>query len=714
VRVSFKVTILALFATLTIGLTSVVVYVNYRRDTESTILAANRLFEQVTSRVFDAATQIFDPLVALADTVARLPGIDAVPAPGKTDTLIATILIHTLDRYPQVTSGYLADGAGQFYRIVDLGAGHQAARSALGAPGNSAYAVQSIVTGPDGRRVERWTFLDVGKAVLGTRVDANPAYDPRTRPWYRNALAADRAIVTDYYVFASVPSIGLTVARQCGDAGGHVFAIDVTLQSMSKSLSDVRASQLGGLRGAEIALFHRDGRILAYSDDLAYERTLEADQRRVPRVGEVGGTVLARVLEEFAHEGATRLRVADANGGEWLAQVARLPRTFGENAFVTVVVPLDELLGPLARTARQTLIESILVVLAMLPVVYLAARAVSAPLARVTREIEKIRDLDLAPNEPVASAIAEIQDLARALANARIMLGAFAKYVPKNLVRQIVASEVEPKLGGERRPLSVFFSDVKDFTTLSEELAPERLMELTSEYLEGLVKIILANQGTVDKFVGDQIMAYWNAPTPNPGHARDAARAVLRCRDWSNAYNAALAREGHPILYTRFALHLGDAIVGNVGSSDRMDYTVVGATINLGSRIEGLNKIYGTQVLITQPVVDALDASFVHRPVDRVLPKGAVHPLDVHELVGAQDVPELAVDARLVERCAGWRAFYEVSSRRDWPAAAAALATFRARHGEDSLTAIYEERLRRFLSEPPPADWDGVIRYTVK
>src|SRR5690606_25346165 len=139
----------------------------------------------------------------------------------------------------------------------------------------------------------------------------------------------------------------------------------------------------------------------------------------------------------------------------------------------------------------------------------------------------------------------------------------------------------------------------------------------------------------VDKFVGDQIMAYWNAPIANPDHHKDGCLAVLRCRDWSNARNAAWEKEGHPIFYTRFALHAGDAVVGNIGSSDRMDYTVVGNTINLGSRLDGLNKIYATQVLISETVAAEVRRRFVMRPVDMVPPKGAVFPLGLYELLGA-------------------------------------------------------------------------------
>lgn len=716
-RVSFHVTILSLFVTLTTLLSATVIYLGYKRNSENTVLAADRLLEQTTSRIVVATDRLIEPLFALTNAAVTLPGVDAAAdLPGEHP--LAPILFDVLERYPQIAAAYMGNGRGDFYRISSINSMRQGPRAFLRAPAEAVFGVQTI-DASNARRFERWRFLDADKRELGSITDPNEEYDPRKRPWYIAALGSKAIIVTDYYVFALPPSIGLTVARDVGDAKGTVFGADLTLTSISRYLAQVRASQLAGTSNANLALFKSDGRLLAHSDNAAYERVLATSGARIPSVTEIPDAgVMAAIADRYIPGAPPNLRIRDGRGIEWLAHVAPLVPAFGAGSYLAVAVPVDDLLGPLAKSARETLVDSLLVVLAFLPVVYFATRAVSGPLVRLTGEVDKMRALDWGPGKTEHSSIAEIQDLAKALVAARSMLAAFAKYVPKNLVRQLVASEDQPKLGGERRPLSVFFSDVKDFTTLSEQLAPERLMEFTSAYLEGLVDIIIARQGTVDKFVGDQIMAYWNAPTANPNHAHDACRAVLACRDWSNAANAEAAKAGEPVLYTRFALHLGDAIVGNVGSSDRMDYTVMGATINLGSRIEGLNKIYGTQVLVTQPVVDAVGDNFVHRPVDRVLPKGAVHPLVVHELLGihpeAADSPELRVGFDVVARCGAWRAFYEIYTLRDWQGAASALADFRARHGDDSLTAIYDERLRRFQVEAPSADWDGVIRYTQK
>ena len=704
-RFSFKATILTLFTVLTLGLSATVLYVNYRGNSHTALRAADRLLEQAAHRIIAATDQLIEPLFSVTNAAVLLPAVDA----GSGAQRLRPVMLTVLERNPQMTATYLANGRGDFYRLATLKSLRERPRTSgayAKAPPEAHFAEQ-IIGFERGRRIERWRFLDAGQREVGASDGVDATYDPRTRPWYAAARESPQAIVTDFYPFASAPSLGLTVARRVEDAKGTVFATDLTVTAIARYLATVRASQLSGTHNAEIAVFTLDGGLLAHSSNADYERLLDAaDTPRIPGVSEVGAGVVPRVLASVRAGGSPQLRVAGAGGEEWLAHAARLAPVYGENTYLAVAVPVSDILGPLARAARDTLLVSFGVVLAFMVLVYLAAGAISAPLRRVTAEITGLQNFDVDRTPVVRSNIAEIHDLAGALATAKFMLSAFSKYVPKNLVRQLVGSGADPRPGGERRPVTVFFSDVRDFTTISEQVAPERLMEFTSEYLEGLVKLVLEHHGTVDKFVGDQVMAYWNAPTPNPHHARDACRAVLACRDWSNAQNERWAREGTPILYTRFALHLGDAIVGNVGSSDRMDYTVMGATINLGSRIEGLNKVYGTQVLVTQPVVDAIGDAFAHRPVDRVLPKGAVHVLEVHELIGAAQVAP--------ERCAQWRSFYGIYLRRDWPAAAAALGEFRGRHGADALTALYEERLKRFLAEPPPADWDGVIRYTQK
>jgi adenylate cyclase len=210
----------------------------------------------------------------------------------------------------------------------------------------------------------------------------------------------------------------------------------------------------------------------------------------------------------------------------------------------------------------------------------------------------------------------------------------FARYVPKRLVQQLVNTGAGLHLGGSRRQVTVLFSDIEGFTNIAERADPEKLMVYTSRYLAALTETIIQHGGTVDKFVGDCIMAIWNAPTDDPDHVQRACAAALACREVSRRMNAEFEREGWPAYATRFGLHTGEAVVGNIGSEDRMSYTVLGSTVNLAARLETLNKDYGTEILVSAAVARHTRGQFSLCRVDRVRPKGFEASVEVFELTG--------------------------------------------------------------------------------
>jgi adenylate cyclase len=206
--------------------------------------------------------------------------------------------------------------------------------------------------------------------------------------------------------------------------------------------------------------------------------------------------------------------------------------------------------------------------------------------------------------------------------------------VPKRLVQQLVESGTALRLGGARREVTVMFTDIEGFTNIAERADPEQLMLHTSHYLAALSDAVMAHGGTVDKFVGDCVMAIWNAPADDPDHVAHACAAALACRAANRVVNEAFAREGWPAYRTRFGLHSGEAVVGNIGSADRMSYTVLGAVVNLAARLESLNKDYGTEILVSEAVADRVADRFAFRYVDTVRPKGFEAPSRIFELSG--------------------------------------------------------------------------------
>ncbi|MGQ9920247.1 MAG: CHASE2 domain-containing protein [Desulfobacca sp.] len=282
----------------------------------------------------------------------------------------------------------------------------------------------------------------------------------------------------------------------------------------------------------------------------------------------------------------------------------------------------------------------------------------------------------------------------------------FSHYMSEEVLQHLLEHPEKVCLGGERRYLTLFFSDLAGFTTISEGLAPERLVQLLNAYLSAMTDIILAEQGTVDKFEGDAIMAFWGAPLPQRDHALRACRAALAQQAALVDLNGQFAAQGWPPLACRIGLHTGEAVVGNLGSRKRFDYTVIGDTVNLASRLEGLNKFYGTNILASETTVQECQGLIEFLEVDWVAVKGREKPVAVYQVLARQGELPAAHAAAREAFAAGLdcyrqgqfgqaeRFFQEALTQ--WP--------------EHGPSQTFLRRCQTWQTQPPAADWDAVFR----
>lgn len=347
----------------------------------------------------------------------------------------------------------------------------------------------------------------------------------------------------------------------------------------------------------------------------------------------------------------------------------------------------------------------------------LVARRIAGAMRQLAREAEAIRRLDLAAPVLPPGGAAEVNALAEAMGGMKSALRLFSVYVPRDLVRKLMAEGAEVKLGGERRRLTVMFADVQGFTGIAERMDPEELMHVTSAYFQAVTDELLDHHATIDKYIGDAVMAMWNAPKRDLAHALHACRAALHARALTLRLEEEFAARGWPRLHTRFGIHSGEAVVGNVGSTDRMAYTAIGSMVNLASRLEGMNKMYGTQILVSEATRLGAGSGFVFRPVDLVQAKGAQDPLEVHELIGLsvagdpKDAPLLA-DRAQVARLPAWGEAIRAFRAGQFTRAAGALRDA-GDPAADPLLAAYLARIERH-PHGPPADWSPVTRLDSK
>jgi len=288
----------------------------------------------------------------------------------------------------------------------------------------------------------------------------------------------------------------------------------------------------------------------------------------------------------------------------------------------------------------------------------------------------------------------------------RFIKNVFRYYLSPHVIDGILADPSRLHLGGEKRSISSFFSDVQGFTSISENLTPEELVALLNAYLEEMTDIILDTGGTLDKYEGDAIIAFWNAPLDQPDHPLRACRAALRCQARLEELQAGFKQKYGREIRMRIGLNSGEAVVGNMGSQKRFDYTAMGDTINLAARLEGACKQYGIGILAGEETAARVGEAIVCREVDVIRVVGKKKPVRVFELIGEQGQVG-------PERSALVRSFDDALKsyrRREW---AKALDGFLVLAG-DPVASVYAGRCRELLKSPPAEDWDGVFELKSK
>ncbi|TAL19253.1 adenylate/guanylate cyclase domain-containing protein [Patescibacteria group bacterium] len=279
-----------------------------------------------------------------------------------------------------------------------------------------------------------------------------------------------------------------------------------------------------------------------------------------------------------------------------------------------------------------------------------------------------------------------------------------SRYVSHQVVEYLIGHPEKLALGGEKREMTVLFSDLRGFTTLSEKMKPEQLVAVLNTYLTEMTAIIFVHEGVLDKYMGDAVMAFWNAPLDVPDHAENAAAAAIAMRDRLREMNATGAFPEGVELRLGVGVNSGPMVVGNMGGTERFDYTVMGDAVNLGSRLEGLNKEYGTEIIVSESTAAKLSSGILLRPLDLVAVKGKKEPVEIFEVVGRRDEAAPA----MIQFAADFAAARSLYREKKFSEAKAAFEALGEKFPADFATKNYIERCVSFLAVPPPSDWNGV------
>ena len=542
--------------------------------------------------------------------------------------------------------------------------------------------------GLDKRRVDEYeVFTD--DIEFQSRQFVPTDFDVTTQDWFATALRSDAGAWFDIALHPTGvrPAIGFAGPVDVYQKRQGVLAVMIEHTRLSRFLSQLSVGKSGAA-----FIFRPDGLVIAAPDAKADELRPTSN---VQPLLEVAGAALSR----SATGDQTGSRSSREIAGGVAYAVSLTPLSFSGWTLATVI-PEQEFLGEVEATTRRLLIGlAIVIVLAGLLSAWLARRIIAAPLIKIAGELKHVEQFELDQVKQHPSRLVEIDNLSRNISDMARGLAAFRKYIPADLVKMLVGSAIDPHPGGAIRSMTVMFSDIAGFTGLSERVH-DGIIPILSTYLDAMSREVNAYGGTIDKFIGDAVMAFWGAPATNAAHALDACRAALACQSAIRSANLHDDR-GQP-LTIRIGINSGPMLVGNIGSEVRLNYTVIGDAVNVASRLEAANKDYGSQIIIGEETRRLAGDAITVRELDRLTVYGRQANLRIFELVGLADG----------QPTPAWIESYE-----------AGLAAYRARTFADAI-GLFEKvlasrddvparmmlaRCRELLDAPLNEDWQPVL-----
>ncbi|HUV08329.1 MAG TPA: adenylate/guanylate cyclase domain-containing protein, partial [Spirochaetia bacterium] len=699
-RISIRASLVALLTVLILMTGLVMIGLMYSGSRRSAYYLADSMIKEISARVEQRTLNYFLPAEKSARRLKFLLENNLVDLDDRERLL--TIMRDDVSVNPEFASVYFADLDGNFYMVKRMPDSSLSYRTITRT--DSEVIVHWVHSNPENRE----GFRDSVESL-------EQGYDPRKRGWYRDAVKANSLIWTDVYIFASDNMPGISCAIPISDVRGKlagVISVDIGIAELSYFLGSLNISEQG-----KVFILNRKNKLIAFS--VGQKAEIEALVRsggEGDRTGTIDFVTADEAPDDLIRRSFLEYGKAEkkneffsfkGKGESFLSVYTSFAPKEYFNWTIGIILPEEQIMGYVNRTNSVVLLAAVVFVLAALGFGVSFSRAISEPLKRLARGMERIRNYDLTHTESIESSITEVGNMVESFENMKKGLRAFNKYVPAKLVAQLIRLGKEPRIGGQTKRLTIFFSDIAGFTSISEGLTPEKLVDHMAVYFSYLSDTIIKNRGTVDKFIGDAIMAFWNAPMDVPDHGAAACYSALEFQQLLAALKKKYSNEGLSIFQaqTRIGIHTGKVIVGNMGSDERLNYTIIGDSVNLASRLEGLNKYYGTSIIISEETYREAADQIAARLLDRVAVKGKRKGIQIYELAGKRQNVEPVMDSFLSLATRSVESYFG----RQWKQAVDLIGQALDLKPKDPALGIILQRCEAFQENPPGRDWDGVF-----
>jgi len=625
---SFRLTLTACVMGMIGLLAALLIFVQVRTLDRVTEDAATSTMDQASRSTVSFLQLQVEMLSRMARALAFSPSIMATSDPDDASPT-ARLIQSNLAQWPALDSIYVGYDNGHWLQVERLDGLTGSQRDRVGGPPEAALAI-TTTRWRDGQELPTYrVFEDKAGKRIGQIQFPPRGYDPRQRDWYVDARNAGQLVTTAPYLSFNLNVPMITFSTPVNGAARGVIGLDLKLDSYSKSAPAMRFGEEGYL-----VLFDSHDVLIAHPNYGAMFDRSSADPvgPRLPSTYDLHGTLEGEIIADW-DKTSPYWRKRTWKGREYFARIETISLSPKVTANVLLIAPQDQFARSIRALNRQARMLALIACLFFIPAAWIFGTRMSKTIGAITAEADRLHTMAPPPKTAIKSFIAELSTLGETIHKAQRAIWSFSRLAPREIVRGVLDNSISTELGGTRQEITALFTDVRGFTTIAENADPDVLMQQTSRYFTALTDVILSQGGTVDKFIGDAVMAFWNATNHQSDHCERACRAALQATIANDAINRRFEAEGLPPFYTRFGIHVGEAVVGNLGSSERMNYTALGNVVNLAARLEGLNKPYGTQILVSAAVHERIKHRFRCRFVDTVVAKGMAAETRIYELL---------------------------------------------------------------------------------
>lgn len=675
---TLRVSIITFFLSLTIVAFAAVISFTYSKDYKQILLSSKQIAEELNALILEKFSNIALGSERITEITAGqffdLGNISIENAELK------SIMLNVIKYDRNFSNFYIGLKDGSFFGVLNLK--NSAQTTYIGdptkpLPSESVYALRYVKVAPP--TSDDWYYLNDKFETVATEKLVSLDYDARNRPWYQGVLKANGTYWTGFYQFYPSKERGITVASPVFDKKGEIVAVvgaDLTYAQMETFLKSL--------------VIGKTGKAFIISTN----RKVMIPDITTTNNSQITTSLVFDLLKWHDANPQKPDFVFESKGVEYLAYVSKISVIFGRGLQIVIIAPLSDFFSQMMKMQRTVIIMIIGILIVSSFIIAYFAQRISAPIVTLANEVNKIRQLELDSEVRVKSNIKEIFLIDSSIAAMRHALRSFARYVPKEVVKILFQKGEDITLGGEKKEITIFFSDIAGFTTIAEALPIDVLTPLLTEYFDVMTKIILESDGTVDKFIGDGIMAFWGAPLDIPDHASRACTTALNCNAVIIKLNQKRKSDGNPEFRTRFGINTGVVIVGNIGTPDRMNYTVIGDAVNVTARLQEVDKFYHTTIIISEDVHKIVKDEFVLRPLDIVNVKGKKEKIKIYELVAKMHGEgNIAATKEQVELCSAFTEAYDTYLRKDYQKARSQFLAILQKFPEDFPTQLYLKRI---------------------